>query len=104
MKKFLLKLRILFTNICRVITSFLFVNLIISSKGIAVNEPIIIETTCYAVGPPVNTSKTGHEVNIFAILVPVVIVVAGIVIFVIHMKKRKNKKEDNLTEDTDNDK
>ena len=91
-----LKLKIILTNIRRVIMSVLFVNLAFMNKVFAgrfAKEFMEQGPTCYALGPepvePVFTIK-----HVFIGLVPVVLVL-GIVICIVKKHKNKSKKEEN---------
>lgn len=109
MKKIFLKIRIIMTNISRIIMSFLFINLSSLFQNNAqatntnVNEPIII--TCYVAGPQ-NTKENFVDPRklelidsmnlekVFIIAVPVVIVIALISLIIIKKKKSKKEKKD----------
>lgn len=95
MKKILLKIRIVLTNISRVIMSFLFINLNFSYinrvLGVSITD-ISPQITCYDVGPSIETSNTLTLKNVLIILVPVVIVI-GAVILIVKKKKSKSKEE-----------
>ena len=88
-----LKLKIILTNIRRVIMSVLFVNLAFMNKVFAGRVFPDLGTTCYDRGPepvePVFTIK-----HVFIGLVPVVLVL-GIVICIVKKHKNKSKKEEN---------
>lgn len=91
-----LKLKIILTNIRRVIMSVLFVNLAFMNKVFAGRQFVeFVEQgpTCYDRGPepvePVFTIK-----HVFIGLVPVVLVL-GIVICIVKKHKNKSKKEEN---------
>lgn len=99
MKKIFLKIRIIMTNISRIIMSFLFINLSSlfqnNAQATNVNEPIII--TCYVAGPT-NTKEALVDSmdleKVFIIAVPVVIVIALVSLIIIKKKKSKKEKED----------
>ena len=87
-----LKLKIALTNIRRIITSILFINIMpiynkfvlwTSSGGVT-----HVVATCYDTGPQVEI----QEKNYFIIVVPIVIVVILIIGLVIGIKKHKKKK------------
>lgn len=88
-----LKLKIILTNIRRVIMSVLFVNLAFMNKVFAGRVFPDLGVTCYDRGPepvePVFTIK-----HVFIGLVPVVLVL-GIVICIVKKHKNKSKKEEN---------
>ena len=92
MKKIFLKIRIIMTNISRIIMSLLFINLSSLFQNNAqatntnVNEPIII--TKEALVDSMNLEK------VFIIAVPVVIVIALVSLIIIKKKKSKKEKED----------
>lgn len=94
MKKILLKIRILLTNISRVIMSFLFIDLNLSYInrvfGVSTTD-ISPQITCYEV-IPIKTSNTLTLKNVLIILVPVVIVI-GAIILIVKKKKGKSKEE-----------
>lgn len=101
MKKIFFKIRIIMTNISRIIMSFLFINLSSLFQNNAqatntnVNEPIII--TCYDAGPPNTKEALVDSMNlekVFIIAVPVVIVIALISLIIIKKKKSKKEKKD----------
>lgn len=101
MKKIFLKIRIIMTNISRIIMSFLFINLSSLFQNNAkatntnVNEPIII--TCYDAGPQNTKESLVDSMNlekVFIIAVPVVIVIALISLIIIKKKKSKKEKKD----------
>ena len=94
MKKIFLKIRIIMTNISRIIMSFLFINLSSLFQNNAqatntnVNEPIII--TCYDAGSPNTKEALVDSMNlekVFIIAVPVVIVIALVSLIIIKKKK-----------------
>ena len=100
MKKLILKLKIIMTNISRIIMSFLFVSLNFSYVnrvfGVSkTNTPL--EITCYDVagydvGTSIETSNTLTLKNVLIILVPVVIII-GAIILIVKKKKSKSKEE-----------
>ena len=87
------KLKIFFTNISRVITSILFINIklpkFINAYEYVVSEPLG-PISCYATGPePTAVEKT---LNVFILLAPFALL--GLLIaFVIYKIKNKNKKD-----------
>ena len=98
MKKLILKLRIIMTNISRIIMSFLFINLNFSLAnkvsgtyiGEAEEMPRI---TCYAPGPRETPSTNTFTLkNVLIILVPVAIII-GVIILIVKRRKNKSKKE-----------
>ncbi len=108
MKKMLLKLKILLTNISRVIMSFLFINLNFSyiNKvfGVSVSD-MSTQMTCYDTSPMIQTENTLTLKNILIILVPVIIVVVAVVLIVKNKKsKSKEKKEESKEEKKDDKK
>ena len=78
MKKRFLKLKIIMTNISRVIMSFLFVNVgyLFRNTVLAIkaSDTFIAEPTCYDVGPSASNSINLEKV--FIIVVPIVLVIA----------------------------
>lgn len=101
MKKIFLKIRIIMTNISRIIMSFLFINLSSLFQNNAqatntnVNEPIII--TCYYTGPQSTKETLVDSMNlekVFIIAVPVVIVIVLVSLIIIKKKKSKKEKKD----------
>lgn len=94
MKKMLLKIRILLTNISRIIMSFMFINLNFSYAnrvlGVSIND-LDIQMTCYDVGPPIESANTLTLKNILIILVPVAIIIGAVILIV--KKKSKSKEE-----------
>lgn len=95
MKKLILKLKIIMTNISRVIMSFLFINLNFSyvNRVLGENVTVISPTvTCYYSGPLEETSNTLTLKKVLIILVPAVIVI-GTAILIIKKKKSKSKEE-----------
>ena len=99
MKKVILRIRILLTNISRVIMSFLFINLNFSyvNKVFGVSTAPRVQVTCYAAGPQENDTLALSNVLIF--LVPVIIVIGTIVLIV--KKKKNNAKEENKDDKKD---
>ena len=92
MKKLILRLKIIITNISRIIMSFLFVNL---GSLFQNNVQASIEPTCYIAGPSVDEKVVSNSINlekVFIIAVPIVLVIA-IVSFIIIKKKKSKKKE-----------
>jgi glucan phosphoethanolaminetransferase (alkaline phosphatase superfamily) len=120
MKKFLLKVRILLTNISRVIMSFLFINLNFSflNKVFAeTNEENLLEVfqlskfsndvTCYSVATPLS-SKIGNALlsskKVFFLIVPIAIVIEIIIVIVENKRKKlkkKKKENENIVEVSD---
>ena len=101
MKKRFLKLKIIMTNISRVIMSFLFVNVGYLFR----NSVLAVEPTCYDVGPSVRAEVTcyaagpsaSNSINlekVFIIVVPIVLVIAVVSYIIIKKKKSKKKKEE----------
>lgn len=98
MKKLILKLKIIMTNISRIIMSFLFVNLgsLFQNKVQASIEP-----TCYIAGPSVDEKVVSNSINlqkVFIIAVPIVLVIALVSFIIIKRKKSKKKEKDNKGE------
>lgn len=97
MKKMLLEIRILLTNISRVIMSFLFINLNFSFTnkvfGVSLEDINSMQITCYDAGPSeVVSTKTFTLKNVLIILVPVAIII-GVIILIIKKKYNKSKEE-----------
>lgn len=98
MKKLILKLKIIMTNISRIIMSFLFVNL-----GSVFQNSVhaSIDPTCYIAGPTdgakVNSTSVSLE-KVFIIAVPIVLVIALVSFIIIKRKKSKKKEKDNKEE------
>lgn len=94
MKKMLLKIRILLTNISRVIMSFLFINLNFSyvnrvlGENVTVISPVV---TCYYSGPSEKVNTFTLK-NVLIILVPVAVII-GVIILIVKKKKSKSKEE-----------
>lgn len=95
-----LKLKIILTNIRRVIMSVLFVNLAFMNKVFA--ESTFAEVlrkqgpTCYATGPQIEPAYTIRHV--FIGLVPIVLVIGLVmwgIIYIVKKHKNKSKKEEN---------
>lgn len=98
MKKFVLKLKIITTNISRIIMSFLFVNL---GSLFQNSVQASIEPTCYIAGPSVDEKVVSTSVNlekVFIIAVPIVLVIALVSFIIIKRKKSKKKEKDNKGE------
>ncbi len=106
------KLKVVLTNISRIITSFLFINLgsLIHSKYVNAASARM-EPSCYLVGPTDShynnsVSEAGKQIigtdNVFIILVPIaiIVIIVGIVIY----KCKKNKKKEKAKEEINNDK
>ena len=96
MKNFILKFKIIITNILRVITSFLFINLSsLFQKNIEASSQSI-EITCYAAGPS-NDKKIPKIIEqydlkeVFIIAVPIVLLIILISFIIYEIKKSKNK-------------
>ena len=111
MKKWILKIRILLTNISRVIMSFLFINLNFSFLnkvyGVSLSDSSL-EITCYDAGPEVTCyadSAIEPEIftlkNVLIVLVPIVIVVVAVIL--IMKKRKKNKSKEDKKEDVKKD-
>lgn len=106
MKKLILKLKIIMTNISRVIMSFLFVNLNFSLankvSGTYIGNKGEVQGTCYGaplyydigqeefnqVAKETLSTNTFTLKNVLIILVPVAIIIGAIILIV---KRRKNK-------------
>ena len=96
MKKLILKLKIIMTNISRIIMSFLFINLNFSLAnkvlGTTIGEVIEPQITCYGAGPRETLSTNTFTLkNVLIILVPVAIIIGAIILIV---KRRKNKSKE----------
>ncbi len=94
MKKLALKLKIIMTNISRIIMSFLFVNLGALFQN---NAQASIEVTCYMAGPSVDKKIVSNSINlekVFIIVVPIVLVIAIVSFIIIKKKKSKEEKKD----------
>lgn len=110
MEKLLLKSRILFTNICRVTLSVLFINLVFTGTSMAFRSfsnsysdmimcyrmeilcyemPAII--SCYMVPEPTIEEQV-RNFRMLWILVPIAIIIFGTIIVVKKIKKNKNAK------------
>lgn len=92
MKK-MIKLRVFATNVFRIISSFLFVNMSFlfnnRALGNSVNPfNVYPENTCYARGP---VSPAYMFRKVFILLVPIAIVIA--VIIIVYKKRKKSGKE-----------
>lgn len=98
MKKVVLKLKIIMTNIARVIMSFLFVNLgSFFQNGVQASQRTI-EPTCYIAGHSVDEKVVSSSVNlekVFIIAVPIILVIVLISFVIIKIKKSKKKEKDN---------
>lgn len=97
MKKMLLKIRILLTNLSRVIMSFLFINLNFSFAnkvfGVSLKDIESMQITCYDAGPSeIVSTNTFTLKNVLIILVPVAIII-GVIILIVKKKKSKSKEE-----------
>lgn len=104
MKKWILKIRILLTNISRVIMSFLFINLNFSFLnkvyGVSLSDSSL-EMTCYDAGPDVVEPEIFTVKNVLVVLVPIVIVVVAVIL--IMKKRKKNKSKEDKKEDVKKD-
>lgn len=88
LKEILLKSKVVFTNICRVITSFLFITITTSKGNVSLASALEEEyISCYAVGEPIEKDYT-----VFFILVPIVLIVLGIGSYLVYKKGKNNKK------------
>lgn len=96
MRKIRLKLKIIMTNLSRIIMSFLFVNLgSLFQNGVQAST----DPTCYWVGPTVDKKVSDFSWDkVFIILVPIVIVITLISFIIIKRKKKKAKKKENKGE------
>lgn len=97
MKELILKLRIIMTNISRIIMSFLFINLNFSLAnkvlGTTIEEVPQVEMICYGAGPRETLSTNTFTLkNVLIILVPVAIII-GVIILIVKRRKNKSKKE-----------
>ena len=93
MKKLILKIKILLTNISRITMSFLFINLnfFYTNRVFGVVRPEDFgEPTCYDVGPTTGDKIEMIFEDVLIILVPIAIVVG---IIIIKRKKNKSKEE-----------
>lgn len=98
MKKQSLKLRIIMTNISRIIMSFLFVNLVALFQN---NVQASMEPTCYIAGPSVDGKVVSNSINlqkVFIVAVPIVLVVAIVSFIIIKKKKSKKNEKENKRE------
>lgn len=98
MKKLILKLKIIMTNISRIIMSFLFVNL---GPLFQNNVQASIEPSCYIAGPSVDEKVVSNSINlqkVFIIAVPIVLVIALVSFIIIKKKKSKKKEKENKEE------
>lgn len=98
MKKLILKLKIIMTNISRIIMSFLFVNLGFLFQN---NVQASMEPTCYIAGPSVDEKVVSNSINlqkVFIIAVPIVLVIALVSFIIIKKKKSKKKEKENKGE------
>ena len=98
MKKLILKLKIIMTNISRIIMSFLFVNL---GSLFQNNVQASIEPSCYVAGPSVDEKVVSNSINlqkVFIIAVPIVLVIALVSFIIIKKKKSKKKEKENKGE------
>ena len=96
MKKLILKLKIIMTNISRIIMSFLFINLNFSLAnkvlGATIGDVTQLQITCYGTGPRETLSTNTFTLkNVLIILVPVAIIIGAIILIV---KRRKNKSKE----------
>ena len=97
MKKLILKLKIIMTNISRIIMSFLFINLNFSlanrASGTYIGEAEVLQPTCYDIGPRETLSTNTFTLkNVLIILVPVAIII-GVIILIVKRRKNKSKEE-----------
>ena len=97
MKKLILRLKIIITNISRIIMSFLFINLNFSLAnkvfGVSLKDIDSMQITCYDVGPSAIVSTNTFTLkNVLIILVPVAIII-GVIILIVKKKKNKSKEE-----------
>ncbi len=97
MKKLILKLKIIMTNISRIIMSFLFINLnfSLSNKvlGATIGDVTQLQITCYDTGPRETLSTNTFTLkNVLIILVPAAIII-GVIISIVKRRKNKSKKE-----------
>lgn len=102
MKKLILKLKIIMTNISRIIMSFLFVNLgVLFQNNVQANVQVSMEPTCYVAGPSVDEKVVSNSINlqkVFIIVVPIVLVIALVSFIIIKKKKSKKKEKENKGE------
>ena len=97
MKKLFLRLKIIITNISRIIMSFLFINLNFSLAnkvfGVSLKDIDSMQITCYEAGPSeIVSTNTFTLKNVLIILVPVAIII-GVIILIVKKKKNKSKEE-----------
>ena len=97
MKKLILRLKIIITNISRIIMSFLFINLNFSLAnkvfGVSLKDIDSMQITCYDAGPSeIVSTNTFTLKNVLIILVPVAIII-GVIILIVKKKKNKSKEE-----------
>lgn len=97
MKKLILKLKIIMTNISRIIMSFLFINLNFSLAnkvlGATIGDVTQLQITCYDTGPRETLSTNTFTLkNVLIILVPAAIII-GVIISIVKRRKNKSKKE-----------
>lgn len=97
MKKLILKLKIIMTNISRIIMSFLFINLNFSLAnkvlGATIGDVTQLQITCYDTGPRETLSTNTFTLkNVLIILVPAAIII-GVIILIVKKRKNKSKKE-----------
>ena len=97
MKELILKLRIIMTNISRIIMSFLFINLNFSLAnkvlGATIGDVTQLQITCYDTGPRETLSTNTFTLkNVLIILVPAAIII-GVIILIVKRRKNKSKKE-----------
>lgn len=93
MKKLNLELKIIMTNISRVIMSFLFVNL----GALFQNNVQAIQPSCYMTGPSVDEKVVSNSINlqkVFIIVVPIVLLIALISAVIIKRNISKKEKKD----------
>ena len=115
MKKLKLKLRIIMTNISRILWSFLFINLYLSyvnKKPVLSANAIDTKTlvnfnleTCYDAGYTTSTMDpdTITIKNVLIILIPVVIII-GIAVLIIRNRIKKPKERNKENKDNDSQK
>lgn len=97
MKNKNLKLKIVLTNIKRIITSILFINVMpfYNKVVLATTNKIFEQATCYFTGPQMEIETQAQEKNYFIILVPIAIVIILIIGLIVGIKRHKNKKMEN---------
>jgi len=107
MKNKKLKFKIALTNIRRIITSILFINImpIFNKVVLAAEYPSNLKTTgmevtCYAAGPQLKVAPAPTEdMNLFVILVPVAVVVILVIGLIVGIKKHRKKNMENRKND-----